>query len=166
MKFKTEFECAVKFIEHLGIKISFTPITEDCFLPGILIENGGITVDMDKLKYPGDILHEAGHIAVVPEADRDTLSAGSIAERKDREAEEMMSIAWSYAACKYLDLDPYFVFHPEGYRGGADHLVQTFESGAYLALPMLQWTGLALEEKRAKETGKLPYPVMQRWLRS
>ena len=34
-----------------------------------IFEQGSIVIDKDALLYPGDILHEAGHIAVVP-ADR------------------------------------------------------------------------------------------------
>ena len=165
MKYQTEFECAVKFIEHVGITVKFDKVADDCFLPGLRIEKGGIIVDLEKLKFPGDILHEAGHIAVVPAEDRASLDASKIALRKDREAEEMMSIAWSFAACKYLDLNPGFVFHPEGYRGGAENIVENFEKGQYIAVPMLQWTGMALEPKRAKEKGLQPYPVMQNWLR-
>lgn len=158
-------ERSLAFIEELGIELVFRQIDEVCVLPGLTIEQGKLIVDRDKLKYPGDILHEAGHIAVVPEADRAVLNAADIISRKDREAEEMMAIAWSYAACIYLGIDPAFVFHEEGYRGGADSLIENFNEGRYLALPMLQWTGMAYDENKAKSSGQKPYPHMVRWLR-
>jgi hypothetical protein len=56
---------SVGFLRAIGIPVHFKPIATDCFLPGISIINGEIVVDMEKLKYPGDILHKAGHIAVM-----------------------------------------------------------------------------------------------------
>ena len=35
--------------------------TEAIFLPGLQLENGAIIIDPEKLFYPGDIIHEAGH---------------------------------------------------------------------------------------------------------
>ena len=104
------FNKAVSFLQSIGIDVFYKTIEGKTFLPGIIIENGAIAIDKDKLKYPGDILHEAGHIAVVPAAERNTLSEHDIAERANSNAEEMMAIAWSYAACVHLDIDATFCF--------------------------------------------------------
>jgi hypothetical protein len=157
---------SVSFLRDIGIPVHFRPITADCFLPGISIVNGEIVVDMDKLKYPGDILHEAGHIAVVPAKDRSTLNEQTIIQREQREAEEMMVIAWSYAACVYLGIDASFVFHSEGYKGGGSSIADNFKNGNYFGVPMLQWVGMALEKKNEAEPGKPVYPVMMQWLRN
>lgn len=101
---------------------------------------------MEKFKYPGDILHEAGHIAVVPPAERHLLNADTIATREQREAEEMMAIAWSYAACVHLDIDAGFVFHDNGYKGGGSSIAESFKQGHYFGVPMLQWVGMTLEK--------------------
>jgi hypothetical protein len=77
----------------------------------------------------------------------------------------MMAIAWSYAAALHLAIDPAVVFHEAGYRGGATDLLENFNAGRYLALPMLQWTGLAYDAVRAKEAGAEAYPLMRKWLR-
>jgi hypothetical protein len=90
------FDKALAFIQEIGIPVLFQSIESPSFLPGLRIQNGSIIIDKAQLKFPGDILHEAGHIAVVPAADRPTLSEAAIAERKDRAAEEMMAIAWSF----------------------------------------------------------------------
>jgi hypothetical protein len=34
--------------------------------------------------------------------------------------EEMAAIAWSYAACVHLGLEPTVVFHSDGYKGGSE----------------------------------------------
>ena len=160
------FDKTVEFLRTTGIPVHFRPITTECFLPGISIVNGEIEVDMEKLKYPGDILHEAGHIAVVPSTERSTLNEHSIAGREQREAEEMMAIAWSYAVCVHLNIDLAFVFHDNGYKGGGSNIAENFKQGNYFAVPMLQWVGMTNEKKNEAEPGKPVYPAMLQWLRS
>lgn len=159
------FEKAVTFLKDIGIPVHFVELDGYCFLPGINIVNGEILVDINKLKYPGDILHEAGHIAVVPGSERVMVNEKSIAQRPMREAEEMMAIAWSYAACVYLDMDAGFVFHDHGYKNGGSNIAENFKEGRYFGLPMLQWTGMALERKNEAEPDKPVYPAMLKWLR-
>jgi hypothetical protein len=156
---------SVNFLRSIGIPVHFRPVDTDCFLPGIRIVNGEIEVDMDNLKYPGDILHEAGHIAVVPQPERSTLNEHAIAQREHRDAEEMMTIAWSYAACVHLDMDAGFVFHNHGYKGGGSSIAENFKQGRYFGVPMLQWVGMALEKKSEDDQGMPVYPAMLKWLR-
>jgi hypothetical protein len=160
------FEKAVTFIQNIGIPVHFRPITTNTFLPGICIMNGEIIVDNEKLKYPGDILHEAGHIAVVPANKRSTLNEETIILREQRDAEEMMVIAWSYAACVHLGIDAGFVFHDEGYKGGGSYIAENFKTGNYFGVPMLQWTGMAVGKKNEEEPDKPVYPAMLQWLRN
>jgi len=157
------FEKAVMFIKEIGIPVQFRSFGEESFLPGTLIEQGELIVDLDKLKYPGDILHEAAHIAVVPAAERAMLSGTAIAERPNREAEEMMAIAWSYAACIHLSIDPAFVFHEHGYQAGGGSILENFKQGRFFGVPMLQWIGLTRE--KAKAPGDIIYPAMIGWMR-
>ena len=50
-------------------------LVEDvAFLPGIRLEQGALLVDESQLTYPGDLLHEAGHIAMTPPELRPSLS--------------------------------------------------------------------------------------------
>lgn len=153
------------FLMEIGVPVEFRDLEGYCFLPGIQIANGILLIDIDRLQFPGDIIHEAGHIAVVPPAERATLNEISICERPMREAEEMMVIAWSYAVCVHLNIDPSFVFHDQGYHSGGSHLADQFKEGRYFGVPMLQWTGMALE-KREPQNPHLPvYPAMINWMR-
>lgn len=158
-------ERAITFIRSVGIPVTVTTIEKDTFLPGLEIDGGGILLDPAQLSYPGDILHEAGHIAVVPAAERGTLTADGIGLRADREAEEMMAIAWSYAACCHLEIDARFVFHETGYKGSGHHLAEQFEAGNYFGVPMLQWVGMTAEPGQAAQLGRPPYPLMCAWTR-
>ncbi len=160
------FEQAVTFLRSICVPVHFRSFDGGSFLPGISIVNGEIVVNMETLKYPGDILHEAGHIAVVPPADRISLTEESIAKREMRDAEEMMAIAWSYAVCVHLGIEAEFVFHDDGYKGGGSYIADGFKSGQYFGVPMLQWVGMALEKKNEAEPGKPVYPAMLQWLRN
>ena len=137
------------FLEAIGVPCRRGTIADATVLPGILIEHGGIVYDEDTLRYPGDLLHEAGHLAVMtPERRlRARPNVGKYA------AEEMMAIAWSYAAAVHLGLDPAIVFHEDGYRGGSAALIQAFTLPTPVGVPMLQWLGMTKE-----------YPAMIRWL--
>ncbi len=157
-------EKCISFLQEIGIETKFEKLDEPGFLPGLSIRNGTIIIDKEALSYPGDILHEAGHIAVVPAAERQALTASSIEKRAMREAEEMMAIAWSYAACMHLGLDPYVVFHDEGYRGGGSYIADNFANKNYFGLPMLQWKGMTMDEVEAAKNNQAAYPHMIKWV--
>jgi hypothetical protein len=157
-------EICISFLHQIGIQTKLEKLEEPCFLPGLSIRNGIIIIDKEALSYPGDILHEAGHVAVVPAAERCSLTAASIEKREHREAEEMMAIAWSYAACIHLGLNPFVVFHDEGYKGGGSYIAENFASKNYFGLPMLQWKGMALDEIGAAKQNMPAYPYMIKWV--
>lgn len=152
----------VAFLREIGLDVQVRELTEPTFLPGILIQHGGVVVDPVRLEHPGDLLHDAGHLAVVPPEQRAAMHG----DAGDDVTNEMMAMGWSYAALVHLGLDPSVVFHAEGYQGGARTMLASFAEGRYLAVPMLQWIGLTLDEHHARAEGKAPYPHMLRWLRA
>jgi hypothetical protein len=151
----------VAFLRDIGIPVYADTLADATFLPGILLRRGGIVIDVERLRYPGDLLHEAGHLAVSSPERR----AGIDGDAGPDAAEEMMAIAWSYAAAVHLQLDPSVVFHPDGYRGGSASLIENFTNGRYIGVPVLQWLGMTLDPQRAKEQDIAPYPHMLKWLR-
>ncbi|ASZ15042.1 hypothetical protein CK934_21205 [Chitinophaga sp. MD30] len=159
------FETAVTFIRSIGIPVIFRKLSDPTFLPGLQIDGGCILVDKQQLQHPGDLLHEAGHIAVVPPAERTMLRQDNIGGRENHAAEEMMAIAWSFAACKHLKIDPAFVFHEQGYKGEGRNIAEQFEAGHTFGVPMLQWAGMTAEPHQSKNIGLAPYPLMSHWLR-
>lgn len=149
------------FLRRIGVRVSTEDLPGKSFLPGIEIEAGGLRVDPSRLRYPGDLLHEAGHLAVLPPDQRCQQGA----EVSNDPAQEMMAIAWSWAALTHLALSPEVVFHADGYKGDAQWLIDTYSSGTFIALPMLQWIGLSADPSHAEALGIAPYPHMIRWLR-
>ncbi|MFZ0424199.1 MAG: hypothetical protein WAL80_15080 [Xanthobacteraceae bacterium] len=153
----TERLCA--FVRGIGIDVRAATLAEKTFLPGLEISHGALLVDEARLSHPGDILHEAGHLAVTDPAERNvpTLAPSP--------GDELTAIAWSFAALRYLDLDPAVVFHPDGYKGGADSIIENFTAGHYFGVPLLQLYGMSCEPRQAVAKGVAPYPHMLRWLR-
>jgi len=152
----------IDFVTSIGLEVVRRPINYDTFLPGLTLEAGKIIVDTNKLLQPGDILHEAGHLAAYDAETRPTI--GDPLPQYMIESSELLAIAWSYAACLHLGLPPAVVFHDDGYGGWGDHLTKTFANGSYIGLPMLQYKGLAYDEKMSVKMNTLPYPNMVRWL--
>ena len=152
-------ERLVAFVRGIGIEVQAAALPEKTVLPGLDIRHGAILVDEARMRHPGDILHEAGHLAVIDPAER---NAPTLAPTP---AEEMTSIAWSYAALRHLKLDPAIVFHDDGYKGGAASIIENFTAGRYFGVPLLQLYGMAVEPQHAAAIGVEPYPHMLRWLR-
>lgn len=153
------------FLDSIGIPHRMQTVNAKTFVPGIDIENGVLLIDEEKMLYPGDLLHEAGHLAVRPADKRNETTNDVKLNNEMADGEELAAILWSYAALKKIGLNPEVVFHPNGYKGQSDWLIENFESGTYIALPLLEWMGLTADEKKAKEMGIEPFPNMIRWLR-
>jgi len=139
------------FLNEIGLPVRSGAVPLETFLPGIHVENGVLVVEESRLLYPGDLLHEAGHLAVSPSALRGSLSGST----GDDPGGEMAAIAWSYAAALHLKVDLTVVFHPAGYRGGSQAIITNFSQRRYVGVPLLVWMNLTDER----------YPAMMRWLR-
>ncbi len=147
------------FLEEIQLPFTLNEIGDDTFLPGIQIKKGVLQIDLEKLKYPGDLLHEAGHIAVSCSTDRESLNDNIIENNSEKAGDEMAVLIWSFAAAQKIGLETEVVFHDKGYKGEAKWLREQFESGKYIGLPLLQWMGLADAE------GEHAFPKMKTWLR-
>ncbi len=149
-----------EFLAGIGIPTQEAALTDETFLPGILIKDGGLLIDPARLLYPGDVLHEAGHLAVTPAAERAGLMGNVMAGKPEQlgtDGEEIVAILWSYAAAQASGVPPEVVFHSDGYRGGSPWVLSNFQQGVFPGLPLLVWMGLTTTED---------FPRMTRWLRA
>lgn len=139
------------FLQDIGITIDIAKIETPMFVPGLAVVNGRILIDPDIASYPGDLLHEAGHIAVAEPQLRPMLT-----EIGEDGGDEMATIAWSVAAARACDTPLETLFHPAGYKGASDSLIDNFSKGQTFGVPLLAYYGL---------TSEAAYPKMTRWLR-
>jgi hypothetical protein len=155
----------VGFLVAIGIPVTEAELTTDGFLPGILVRDGGLTVDRARLRHPGDLLHEAGHLAVLDPAARRRFGAPQGLAGHDMGQLEIAAVGWSYAAARHLDLDLDVVFHAGGYAGRGPALVRSFAYGVHVGVADLEAAGLTVTLAEADRRGIAPYPHMIRWLR-
>lgn len=155
----------VDFIRGIGIDVVEKPINDETFIPGIYIEKGRLLVDEEKLLYPGDLLHEAAHIAMIPSHLR-CYASGNVGQIEEiGSSYEIEAIAWSWAAVVALGIDPEILFHNKGYKGGAQELLFNYQMGVYIGIKGILDAGMAYTNNKAAELGVEPFPVMQKWLR-
>ena len=146
----------VNFLNSIHISVVEKSLPKDTFLPGLRIEGGTILMDLEQLKYPGDLLHEAGHIATTEETNRLLIGTPKISADWPTDGDEIAAILWSYAAANHLQLNLDIVFHPGGYKDDSEWLIEQFRSKNYLGLPLLEWMSLCTKEE---------FPKMNKWLR-
>lgn len=147
------------FLERIGIAVETGPVGESV-LPGMTVLRGRVRIDPETEAFPGDLLHEAGHIAVSDPATRGTMEA-----IESDPGDEMAAIAWSVAAARACGTTLETLFIDEGYRGGGASLRTAFADGAAVGVPMLAWFGMTVETHRAAVEGVPAFPAMTRWLR-
>lgn len=156
---ESPLQLILDFFREIKLPFELTQLGNDTFMPGMTIARGALLIDAEKLLHPGDLLHEAGHIAVTPEELRPHLN-GDVKMAGHRGGEEMAAIAWSWAALRHIGLAPEVVFHPQGYRGGSQSLIEAFTSSTGFGHPLLRaWLMCGPPEQRQG------YPKMNRWLR-
>lgn len=148
-----ELARVLAFLCGIGLRLVAETVPNDALLPAMTVRDGALRYDSTRHGWVGDLLHEAGHLAVTDPALRATL-----AQVGDDPAEEMATIAWSYAAAMAIGLPLNILFHP-AYKGGPDYLIEAFSSRSYIGLPMLRYWGMT------EQAGDAPFPVMRTWLR-
>ncbi|KQS46279.1 MULTISPECIES: hypothetical protein [unclassified Sphingomonas] len=143
------------FLERIGLTAAVGIVPADAVLLAMTVRGGAVVYDPAQPGRIGDLLHEAGHLAVTNPALWDTLS-----QVGDDPAEEMAAIAWSYAAAMAIGIPTATLFHA-GYKGGPDYLIAAFAWGSFIGLPMLQYWRMAARPG----DGAPRFPAMRTWLR-
>jgi hypothetical protein len=166
----------LNFLSEIGMTVA-VGVTGDPFLPGVSIAGGIITYDPD-VATVGDLLHEAGHLAVIPSIFRPHLSANaeSVSDLYEKwfedhprafdhpenpvgrailQSGETEAIAWSYAAAMATGVSPEELFLNGFGSDGLEDLTIGLSTGRYLGVNGLHHAGMtALRE----------FPKMIRWI--
>jgi hypothetical protein len=100
-----------------------------CFWDGIKTTNGTLTINPD-VAHPGDLLHEAGHLAILPVAVRTALSGDDLGDIEFTEAyqacfsidqrlgyaTDSAATGWGLLACIELGMD-FSIMFVNGFSG-------------------------------------------------
>ena len=147
------------FIREVGFEVRAEALSGPTGLPGMTIREGVILYDPSTDYAPGDLLHEAGHLAVCRPERRKTP------ELEASGADELSATAWSFAAARHLGLPTGVVFHPTSFKGEGPAMTESFDAGFYYGLPLMQLWGMTIEPRLARPDGPPPFPHMLRWVR-
>ena len=153
------------FLVRIGLPVTEETLAADTFLPGISLRAGSLIADPDTLLWPGDLLHEAGHLAVLPAALRNDAHDDAPNYAEVAFAGELEAMAWAYAAAVDLALPMEVLIHDGGYRGKARDLLQMYTYGVYPGLRGLCESGMTAAHGFTPDCGPVQYPRMLRWLR-
>lgn len=153
------------FLAQVGIAVHEETLAETTFLPGLRIRRGALVYDPAQLQWPGDLLHEAGHLAVLPPALR-SQADDDLKELPEADfAGEQEALAWAYAAAAEIGLPLEVLVHDGGYKGQAAALRQMYALGMYPGLQGLCGSGMAESPRFMQQCGPVHYPRMLQWLR-
>lgn len=175
------FAKSVTFLERLGLTIRVDPGVKG-FLSGVEIRRGGLVVVQPDDDLASELLHEAGHLAVLPgmfrnEASDDLTDVMGIMEewmnrhwatihpddpriRAILQSGECEAVAWSYAAALAIGIDTRIPFR-RGFDGEGLSLHDQVASGYYFGVHGLAAGGMTDLPRPRSIT---PFPRMKRWL--
>ena len=154
-------ERCLGFLAQVGIAVGpLSDPRQTQLLGGLAILDGQLLVDPATPVWPGDLLHEGGHIAVCDPALRPAL--GPIAADG---GDEMAAIAWSFATARACGVTLDQLFHEGGYRGDAAMLRENFGAGRYFGVPLLACWGMTRDPYGPASGDGPVFPAMHRWLR-
>lgn len=151
------------FLATIGLAVGRGDVDGPSAVPGITIVDGTLVLDRTRPFHPGDLLHEAGHLALLPPSQR-ALAQGVLPADVGA-GYEVGAICWSVAAATNLGLGLAVVFHGDGYRDASEWMIETYAGPHAPGLPLLVWAGLTWAPGSAP-AGERGYPHMRQWLRT
>lgn len=182
----TEKVCS--FLRSIGLTVNrFPHEVDNGFIARIKVVDGRLNVYKDV--FPGDILHEAGHLCTMPSRFR-PLAKGSLMEafkamsaymdenfgglltypedpvyRGALQCSDPEATAWQYAAAQHIGLPDDWLFPRGSYDGTGETILQALKNNAYIGINGLQaagWTSVRANSFRAE----IPvFPELAYWVR-
>lgn len=163
----------IEFLNEIGIKASFGTISDASFLKTVEIRDGDLIISDDCPLH--DILHEAGHVALIPQKFRILLN-GSVYDCAEKiysqlseyekydvdnppvrsliHASDTEATAWAWAAGKYLDIPNNLIIPPCSYEMTGNSIRLCLELNQYLGIHGLKAAGFM---KSVRQYPRLDY---------
>ena len=168
-------------LREIGLEVCITPGATG-FVPGVRIEHG--TLRVDPACAPSSLLHEAGHLAIVPARFRgrmsDNLAAGMKSmfdelsrmgldpdhplERAARQCSDPEATAWAWAAGVAIGLPPEEIIRDAEYDGAGAEIRAMLQASQYYGINGLSHAGMCKRGFMVAQEQR--YPKMQHWLQA
>lgn len=175
-------EKAMAFLASIGLAVSVVEGAQG-FLKHVAIVEGGLQVDPRAAV--SDLLHEAGHVAIMPapyrhylngdiqegeramfeDLERQNLQPDSPLWRAAIQACESSATAWAYAAGTALGLSPEQIIQDHEYSGDGEWIRLALSLNSYLGVNGLAHAGFCVVRANPYSKDERPvYPAMAYWL--
>ena len=168
-----DLSSVVDFLTAVGLPLIVRP-TRGSFLPSVEISQGGLQVDPGCLV--SNVLHEAGHLAIIPGQFR-SLADGDLSRceramfdalpgmeidgplyRATVQSGECEATAWAWAAGIHIGLLPGSIIRDEDYGGDGEAIRCMVATGRYFGVHGLSHAGFC------SLRGEGCYPRMRHWI--
>lgn len=156
----------IAFLNEIGIKTSRGNVPSNSFMPNIAIQDGSIIYNKDATL--GDLLHEAGHLAIIPKKYR-PMCQGDMDESmraifdKAEIAGEMIpdstiycaliqssdpeATAWAWSAGRHIGIEPQDIIADYLYEGTGADVRLMLSLNCYLGINGLRAAGMLTSVK-------------------
>lgn len=176
-------EKVANFLREIGLQVVQVESASG-FVDHVEIVHGAI--HLDEHAAVSDLLHEAGHVAIMPQRYRSYLN-GNIGPGVKRMLEELTALhlptddplyraaiqtsdceatAWAWAAGKHLGLNDDEIIRDEDYNGGGEHVRLGLAFRGYLGINGLAHAGFCTVRPNPYRAGIPVYPELARWLQA
>tara|TARA_R110002072_G_scaffold158421_4_gene309355 strand:+ start:100 stop:606 length:507 start_codon:yes stop_codon:yes gene_type:complete len=149
-------ELFLNFSKEIGLQFIPKSLVGNEELPGLKAESANIYYDLERIKFPGDILKLSARIAICKPEIRRILVGAGIQNDHLKEQREIAALLWIYAACQKLNIDPKIVLQNDSSKGETEWYLDNFNRRNYIGLSLL--CSMKLAEKPN-------FPMMEKWLR-
>lgn len=182
----------IDFLRRIGLRVDEATSTAQLagsFLPDVLVQEGGLVIDAAKA-FPGDVLHEAAHLAVIPAQFR-PFANGDLNEVEERmarylnenpmglatypedplsrailQAAEAEATAWQYAAAVEIGLPERWIFPMKSYDGTRVSLLRSLRHNQYMGINGLRAAGWTTLRPNPHQPHIPTYPKLKFWLQA
>lgn len=167
----------IDFLNKIGIKCHIVDSVDGGFLKTILIKNGELYLTR-KCKI-SDILHEAGHLAVLPPKYRMQASGNIIdvlkkmysevdtllpENEKYMYCEDCEATAWAFACGVYLKIPYNKIIEKRQYQNDGANILFGLKHNSYFGINKLARAGWCSARKMNETENRPLYPKLNKWL--
>lgn len=178
----TRMDRLVGFLREIGLPCTVVSGATG-FLRGVRIVDGGLHID--PAAHLSNVIHEAGHLAVLPARfrpqandDIDAAIKAMFLELKEEDADpcsaevraalqtgDSEATAWAWAVGEHLGLLPEEVIRDVDYNGEGESIRVALAARAYLGINGLACAGFCVTHPRLEIACRRPaYPRLAMWL--